>query len=66
MLRSDTCFVVLKVSDARKGVESHAEVRTLVDQLSTEQHASQPHAVVEETGHKFHIMLIRSASCKCL
>ncbi|KAG8010145.1 hypothetical protein GBF38_014341, partial [Nibea albiflora] len=25
MLRSDTCFVVPKVSDARKGVESHDE-----------------------------------------
>lgn len=25
MLRSDTCFAALKVSDARKGVESHSE-----------------------------------------
>lgn len=25
VLRSDACFVVLKVSDARKGVESHSD-----------------------------------------
>lgn len=41
MLRSDTCFVVLlKVSDARKWVESHNEARTWVDQLRS---ASTPH-----------------------
>lgn len=28
MLRSHTCFVVLKVSDARKGAESHSEAAT--------------------------------------
>lgn len=42
MLRSDARFVVLKVSDARKGAESRANAWTRGDQRRSDQRASQP------------------------
>lgn len=46
MLRSDACFVVLKVSDARKGAEPGGEGRSL------------PVRTGAERGENFHTLLI--------
>lgn len=46
-------LLCLKVSDARKGVESHAEAWTSAERMSTNQRGLQTHAKAEEMHTTF-------------